>query len=213
MKKTVTQNKFYKTLTSRTSQEVIRKIKNITIGIAGCGGLGSNAAIALVRTGAMHLVIADFDRVELSNLNRQQYSLDDIGSFKVDALEKILISINPFAEIKKYNLKLNRKNIYSIFNNCKIIIEAFDRVTSKSMLIKSFSHPDFAGKYLIMGSGLSGFSPANRIRTKRIARNIFVCGDFYTEAGKSKSLMAPRVMITSGHQVNKALEIIAGLEI
>jgi sulfur carrier protein ThiS adenylyltransferase len=124
----------------------------------------------------------------------------------------MLKNINPFIKIEKHKIKLNLKNIYKVFERCKIVVEAFDTVTSKSMIIKAFSDPRFKEKYLIAGSGVAGYESANKIRTKRIAKNIFICGDNKTEPLKSNGIMAPRVMIAAGHQANKALQLIIKLK-
>jgi len=213
LKKGIDNTNFYASFTSKNAPIISEEIKRVTIGIAGCGGLGSNAAIALVRAGIRNIVIADFDKVEISNLNRQQYALKDAGNFKVDSLEKILKSINPFIKVEKYKIKLNKDNIYNVFEKCAIVIEAFDSIASKSMIIKVFSESRFKEKYLIGGSGVAGYSSANDIKTKKISNNIFICGDNKTKPLKSAGIMAPRVMIAAGHQANKALQIIAGLKI
>jgi sulfur carrier protein ThiS adenylyltransferase len=212
LKKEFNKNDFYSEFTLRNTSLINKKIKKVTIGIAGCGGLGSNAAIALVRAGIQNILIVDFDKVEITNLNRQQYSINDLGKFKVDSLGKMLKNINPFIKIEKHKIKLNEKNIYKVFERCKIVVEAFDTVTSKSMIIKAFSDPRFKEKYLIAGSGVAGYESANKIRTKRIAKNIFICGDNKTEPLKSNGIMAPRVMIAAGHQANKALQLIIKLK-
>ncbi len=212
LKKGIDKNDFNAKFTSKNSPLISENIKQITIGIAGCGGLGSNAAIALVRAGIQNIVIVDYDKVEISNLNRQQFILEDVGNFKVDSLEKYLKSINPFITVVKYKTKLSKNNIYKIFENSRIVIEAFDTVASKSMLIKAFSDPRFKEKYLITGSGLAGYKSANVIKTKKVSKNIFVCGDNKTIPETSNGIMAPRVMITAGHQANTALRIIAGLK-
>ena len=212
MKKGKIEQEFISEFTSKNSPKISQKIKTVTIGIAGCGGLGSNAAIALARTGIMNFVIVDYDKVEVSNLNRQQYSLNDVDKFKVDSLERILKSINPYIEIEKHRIKLNGINVYKVFEKCKIILEAFDTVSSKTMIIKAFANEKFKDRYLIAGSGVAGFDSANKIKTRKISQNIFVCGDNKTEPLESNGLMAPRVMITAGHQANAALRIIAKLE-
>lgn len=198
----------YEQLTERNSSFLKDKISKAVIGIAGCGGLGSNAAIALARTGIKKLIIADFDLVEPSNLNRQQFALKDLGRNKTDALEEIIRSFNPFIEIEKHTTKLNLKNIYAVFQECPIIIEAFDKVSEKSMIMKSFSDRRFTGKYLIVASGIAGFTSSNDIKTNKISGNIFICGDNSTDNIKENGLMLPRVMIAAGHQANLALELI-----
>lgn len=213
MKNKINKNNFYASFTSKNAPIISENIKRVTVGIAGCGGLGSNTAIALTRAGIRNIVIADYDKLEISNLNRQQYALKDVGNFKVDSLEKILKSINPFIKVEKYKIKLNKNNIYKVFEKCAIVVEAFDKVATKSMIIKAFSDPRFNEKYLIAGSGVAGYSSVNEIKTKKIAKNIFICGDYKTKPLKSTGIMAPRVMAAAGHQANKALQLIAGLKI
>lgn len=212
LKKGMIQKEFYSKFTSKNAPSISKNIEKVTIGIAGCGGLGSSAAIALVRSGIQNILIVDFDKVEISNLNRQQYSIKNIGKNKVDSLEIILKSINPFVNVEKHKIKLNEKNIYKVFEKCKIVIEAFDTVTSKSMIIKAFSDPRLKEKYLITGSGVAGYDSANKIRTKKISKNIFICGDNKTEPLKTNGIMAPRVLVTAGHQANKVLQLIAKMK-
>ncbi len=197
----------YEQLTARNSPSLKGKLEKAVIGIAGCGGLGSNVAIALARIGVGKLILVDFDVVEPTNLNRQQYFIDDIGKRKVDALEEKLKMINPFLQIEKHHEKLNRINIKIIFKEVHIILEAFDKVSEKAMLLKVFTGNLFKEKYLITASGLAGYSAANTIKTKKLSKNIFVCGDNKTDF-IVEGVMSPRVMIAAGHQANKAVEII-----
>ena len=199
----------YDKLTARNSAEIKDKIKQAVIGIAGCGGLGSNAAIALARIGVKKLVIADFDIVEHSNLNRQQFFFTDIGKNKTDALEAHIHKINPFVIIEKHLIKLTLKNIFDVFNECPIIIEAFDKVSEKSMIARAFGDRRFGDKYLITASGLAGYSSSNLIKTKRLSKNIFICGDYINEGNEKNGLMAPRVLIAAGHQANLAVDLIS----
>ena len=199
---------FYSQFTSKNSPIINLKVASFKIGIAGCGGLGSNAAIALARSGVLNFVIVDHDKIEISNLNRQHYFIEDVGKYKVDVLSKIIKSINPLIKIVTHKTKLNIENLKMIFHECQIVVEAFDTVEAKSMIIKIFSEmmPD---KYLVCASGLAGFGKSNKIKTKKLTRNIFICGDNLSEPGESTGLMAPRVLITAAHQANKVLEIIA----
>ena len=197
----------YDQLTSRNSSQLKGKLEKAVIGIAGCGGLGSNAAIALARIGIGKIILVDFDVVEPTNLNRQQYFIDDIGKWKVDALEEKLKMINPFLQIEKHYEKLNGINVKIIFKEVHVIIEAFDKVSEKAMLVKVFTGNLFKEKYLVTASGLAGYSSANTIKTKKLSKNIFVCGDNKTDF-LIEGVMAPRVMIAAGHQANKVVEII-----
>ena len=205
----VTDPGLYDKLTARNSAEIRDKIKQAVIGIAGCGGLGSNAAIALARIGVKKLVIADFDKVEHSNLNRQQFFVSDIGKNKTDALSSFIHNVNPFVNVEKHLIKLTLKNIFDIYNECPIIIEAFDKVSEKSMIVKAFGDKRFQNKYLVTASGLAGYSSSNLIKTKQLSRNIFLCGDNKNEGNEKNGLMAPRVIIAAGHQANLTVELIS----
>ncbi len=201
---------FYSKFTSKNSPSINKNIFRVKIGLAGCGGLGSNAAIALARSGVLNFVIVDNDKIEISNLNRQQYFIEDVGKYKVDVLSKIMKSINPLVKVETHKTKLNSKNLKKIFQDCQIIVEAFDTVESKAMIIKTFAE-NLKGKFLVCASGLAGYGKSNKIKTKKLAKNIFICGDNYTEPSESTGLMAPRVMVAAAHQANKVLEIIANL--
>lgn len=199
----------YDQMTDRNSADIKEKVKQAVIGIAGCGGLGSNAAIALARIGVKKLVIADFDKVEPSNLNRQQFFFSDLGKNKTDALASFIKSVTPFVIVEKHFTKLNPGNIFEVFKECLIIIEAFDKVSEKAMIVKVFGDKKFENKFLITASGLAGYYSSNLIKTKRLSRNIFLCGDNNNEGNKKNGLMAPRVIITAGHQANMAVNLIS----
>ena len=202
---------FYDQLTSRNSADIKEKIKHAVIGIAGCGGLGSNVAIALARIGVKKLVITDFDKVEPSNLNRQQFFISDIGKNKTDALASFIKKINPFVLVEKHLTKLSLKNIFEIYDECPIIIEAFDKVSEKSMIVEAFGDKRFRNKFLITASGLAGYASSNLIKTNRLSKNIFLCGDNKNEGNIKNGLMAPRVIIAAGHQANMAVSLIEKL--
>lgn len=200
---------FYDKITARNSADIREKIKQAVIGIAGCGGLGSNAAIALARIGVKKLVITDFDKVEPSNLNRQQFFISDIGKNKTDALATFIKNINPFVEVEKHVIKLSLKNIFNVYKDCPIIIEAFDKVSEKAMIVEAFCDKRFKNKFLITASGLAGYSSSNLIRTNKLSKNIFLCGDNKNEGNEKNGLMAPRVIIAAGHQANMAVNLIS----
>ncbi len=194
---------------ARHTPGVYERLKNSKVGIAGLGGLGSNVAIALARVGVGNLILADFDVVEPSNLNRQQYFIHQIGLFKTEALFDNLKKINPFINIITHNVKLTSKNIPDIFVDCHVIVEAFDRADMKTMLIHTVLEkmPDV---FVVAASGLAGYGPNNDIITRRIANKLFVVGDLVSEARPGNGLMAPRVGIAAHHQANQVLRIILG---
>ena len=198
-------------MASRHTPGVHARLKRAVVGIAGVGGLGSAVAVALSRVGIGRLVIADFDVVEPSNLNRQQYFIDQIGHYKVDALACNLRRINPYVTVEAYREYLDPENIPVIFSDCEIVVEAFDRADMKAMLVNSVL--EFMPQSIVVAaSGLAGFGPNNSITTRRISRHLYVSGDSVSEAAPGSGLMAPRVGIAAHHQANQVVRIILGEE-
>lgn len=196
---------------ARHTPGIHEKIKNSTVGIAGLGGLGSTVAVALTRVGIGKLILVDFDIVEPSNLNRQQYFYDQIGMPKVYALRETLLKINPYLTIEVHNEKIDRNNVERIFEDADVIVEAFDRAEEKAMLINAISEK-LPEKYIVAASGVAGYGDNNEIKTVRFSSKIFITGDQKTEARPGVGLMAPRVGIAAHHQANTVLRIILGEE-
>lgn len=198
-------------MAARHTPGVHARIKRSTVGIAGCGGLGSAVAIALARVGVGRLVLADFDVVEPSNLNRQQFFVDQIGLPKVDALKANLARINPYVKVAAYYGRLERNNIPQVFSMVDILVEAFDVAEQKAMLVETFrgTYPELP---LVAASGLAGHAAANTIVTSRAGRNFYLVGDGTTAAGPGQGLMAPRVGIAAHHQANAVLRLLLGEE-
>jgi sulfur carrier protein ThiS adenylyltransferase len=196
---------------ARHTPGIHQKIKKSIVGIAGLGGLGSAIAIALARIGVGRLILVDFDMVEPSNLNRQQYFVHQIGMPKVEALQKKIAIINPYVKIQTYQEKLDRNNVERIFKEAEVVVEAFDRAEEKAMLINAISEkmPD---KYIVAASGVAGYGDNNEIKTVRFSSKIFIVGDQKTAAQPGIGLMAPRVGIAAHHQANTVLRILLGEE-
>jgi sulfur carrier protein ThiS adenylyltransferase len=196
---------------ARHTPGIHQKIKKSIVGIAGLGGLGSNIAIALARIGVGALILVDFDVVEPSNLNRQQYFIHQIGMPKVEALQENLSKINPYVRVWLYNEKLDRNNVERIFKEADVVVEAFDRADEKAMLINAVSEkmPD---KYIVAASGVAGYGDSNEIKTIRFSSRIFIVGDQETAAQTGIGLMAPRVGVVAHHQANIVLRILLGEE-
>lgn len=194
-----------KILFSRNTLGSYEKLSKSTVGIAGAGGLGSNVAHLLVRSGVGRLIIDDPDRIELSNLARQLYFIDQIGKMKVDTLKEDLKNINPFIKIETYKVKLNESNISTVFIGVDLLIEALDLRDAKQMLIDGFSKfmPETP---IIMASGLGGYGNNNEIKTQRVDKYIWVIGDLKT--GTEHGLMAPRVSLVASAQANLAIELL-----
>ena len=196
-------------LTARHSPGVHQRIKQATVGIAGLGGLGSPVAVALTRSGIGRLILVDFDVVEPSNLNRQQYFVDQLGLPKAIALKETLGRINPYVAIEAHTLRLTPANIPTLFGEVDVLVEAFDRADQKAMLVECFLS-QCPGKPLVAGSGLAGFGPANSILTRRVASNLYLVGDGETSAAPGTGLMAPRVGVAAHHQANAVLRLLLG---
>lgn len=198
-------------MTSRHTPGVHERVKKAKVGIAGAGGLGSSIAVALARIGVGKLIVADFDLVEPSNLNRQQYFVDQIGIPKVEALKENLARINPYIDIVTHTIRLTAENIPRIFEEVDILVEAFDAPDQKAMLVESFLSR-VQGKPLVAASGMAGFCSSNSITTRRAANNFYLVGDGETAARPGEGLMSPRVGIAAHHQANAVLRLIMGEE-
>jgi len=189
-----------------TFEEIKSELKNYTVGIAGAGGLGSNCAVALARTGIGRLIICDFDIVTETNLNRQYYFKNQVGIKKVTALKENIQKINPGTEVIINDIKLNESNLVSIFKNCDVIVEAFDLAEMKKMLIETcIEH--MPNKPLVIGSGMAGFGNSNSIKTIKNG-NIYICGDEMSEVSEDNPPLAPRVGMVANMQANTVLEIL-----
>jgi len=184
----------------------LEKLKGTCIGIAGCGGLGSNCAMALARAGVGTLVIADFDTVTLENLDRQYYFREQVGQKKVLALQENIKKVNPDIAVQAHDVRLGPDEVVDIFKNCQVIIEAFDRADMKLMIIEIVTEC-FPDKFIIAGSGLAGYGENNALRTRRLG-NLFICGDETSEVSPELPPLAPRVGVVAALQANQALEII-----
>jgi len=196
---------------ARHTPGVHRKIKNSCVGIAGVGGLGSNIAIALARVGVGQLILADFDLVEPSNLNRQQYFIDQIGLPKVVALQENLQRINPGVRVQAHQLRVTAENLSELFGRVDVMVEAFDAAEQKALLTSHFLQR-FPQIPLVAASGMAGYEPSNNIQTRRAAGRLYLCGDGATGAEPGRGLMAPRVGIAAHHQANAVLRLLLGEE-
>ena len=209
--KKLNEKEFLEKLTEKNSKEITSGLRKSIIGIAGCGGLGSNVAAALTRIGIKRLILADFDKVVISNLNRQFYFAEDAGKFKVDALAENLLKINPYIELEKKCEKITKTNFAEIFFNADIIVEGFDGADEKAMIINAFMESkEFVSKFMICASGIAGFDSSNSIKTIKFNDRIYISGDFESSS-ENKGVMAPRVWIAAAHQANMIVRIIAGL--
>lgn len=196
-------------LVARHGPGVHEQLKRGVVGIAGCGGLGSTVAIALARSGVGRLILVDFDLVEPSNLNRQQYFVDQIGLPKVDALAANLARINPYVDLEKHRQRLTRSEVVSVFGECSVVAECFDDPAAKAELSAAMRRM-LPKVPLVAVSGIAGYGPASAISSRRTLGNQFLIGDRVTAAQPGRGLLAPRVTVAAGHQANLVLRLLLG---
>ena len=185
-------------------------LEGAKIGIAGAGGLGSNCAMHLVRAGVKRLVIADFDVVNESNLNRQFFFRDQLGMKKVEALKANLLRINPEAEIEIADVRLDAASSCTLFADCAIVVEAFDVVDAKVMLLGAFVG---SGKKVVTASGLAGWGRSNAIRLRTMGRDVVAIGDGETGVAVDAAPVSPRVGIAAAMEANAVVALLLGKEL
>ena len=196
-------------LSMRHTKEVFEKLKNARVAVAGLGGLGSNIALMLARAGVGTLHLIDFDEVDLSNLNRQQYFISHLGMYKTDAIKEEISRINPYINVITDCVKVTDDNIDSLFKDDSVICEAFDNPDCKAMLVNHILETR-KDAYIVAASGMSGIEKSNTIITRKITDRFYLCGDETSRAVKGNGLMSPRVTICAAHQANAILRIILG---
>ncbi len=192
---------------ARFPTEMKDKLRNAFVAIAGLGGLGSNLAVMLARSGVGHIGMVDFDVVDVTNLNRQVYGIPHVGKYKTEALKEILDQINPYLDYQFRREKVTKENIRELFTGYPIVCEAFDQADQKAMLVQELL-TGFPDTIVISGNGMAGFGDANDIRTRKMMRRLYVCGDEKTDIADGVGLMSPRVTLCAAHQANKVLQII-----
>lgn len=205
----MTREEYFNALTERHGKEAQEKFSNAAVGIAGLGGLGSNIAFFLARLGIGKLVLADFDRVDVTNLNRQQYRVADLGRYKAEALKEQLLGINPYCVYEIHSVKLTEENIPEIFSECDIICEAFDKADQKAMITETVLS-DMKNVILVSGSGMAGTDSANKITTRKVMSRFYLCGDEKSDIADGRGLMAPRVAVCAAHQATAVMKLILG---
>lgn len=196
-------------LEARHGKDLQQKFTNSTVAICGLGGLGSNIAVSLARAGIGKLILVDFDKVDISNLHRQQYKADQIGRFKTEALAENLREIAPYIEVETHAVCVTEDNFEALLSEADLICEAFDRAEAKAMLAGGVLEK-LHTKYLIAASGMAGLGSANSIQTRRITNRFYLCGDGISDVADDIGLVAPRVMLCAAHQAHMVLRILSG---
>lgn len=206
---TPTAEEWAQALIERHTRPVYEKLHAARVAIAGLGGLGSNIAVSLTRAGVGELLLVDFDCVDISNLNRQQYEAADLGRPKTEALREKLLRITPHVSIRTHTTRVTAANAAEIFGGYGIVCEAFDRAEAKAMLINTLLG-QCPGTTIISGSGMAGTLSANSIQTRRVFGRLYLCGDGVTDVADAEGLLAPRVAVCANHEAHMALRLILG---
>jgi len=196
---------------ARFPEEMQTKLRNARVAVAGLGGLGSNIAVMLARSGIGELLLVDFDTVDVTNLNRQMYLIPQLGKPKAEALPEILYQINPYLTYRSVCIKVTPDNVKELFSEYPIVCEAFDKPDQKAMLVRELLM-QCPKTTVVSGNGMAGYADANEIRTCQVMKRLYVCGDQSTDVGNGIGLIAPRVAVCAAHEANKVLQLIIQTE-
>ena len=203
-----TKEEWNKALEERHGKELQQAFSSATVAICGLGGLGSNIAIALARAGLGKLILIDFDRVDITNLHRQQYKASQIGLYKTEALAENLKEIAPYISLELHTERITEENAKAILSDADILCEAFDSAEAKAMLTEIVL-TEMRDKYLVAASGMAGLYDANRIKTRKVTSKFYLCGDGESDVSEGMGLVSSRVMICAAHQAHTVLRILA----
>lgn len=203
----MTREEWITTLESRHGKKLQEKFSAASVAICGLGGLGSNAAISLAKSGVGKLRLIDFDKVDIANLNRQQYAVSQLGMFKTEAMKQTIAKIAPYCNVIIDTIRMSRENL-PLIADCDIVCECFDNAECKAMLVNETSE-NYPEKYIVAASGMSGLHTGNTILTRKLGKKLYICGDGASDVETDVTLFAPRVMLCAAHQANTVLRIIA----
>lgn len=204
----MTKEEWYNALAIRHGTDLQQKFSSASVALCGLGGLGSNVAVSLARAGVGTLRLIDFDKVDISNLHRQQYTVSQLGMYKTEAMRQTISAISPYCNVMTHTVRLT-ENTLSLLSDCEIICECFDNAVCKAMLVNGISE-HYPEKYIVSASGMSGLHSSNAILTKKLGKRLYICGDGTSDVNTDGTLFAPRVMLCAAHQANAVLRIIAG---
>ena len=197
-----------KALEERQGKGLQDQFSRATVAICGLGGLGSNIAIALARAGVGQLILIDFDRVEITNLHRQQYKAVQVGREKTDALAENIREIAPYIHLQIHTAEITPENGARLLAGADVVCEAFDRAEAKAMLANTVltALPE---AFLVASSGMAGLGSANLIKTRQVGRRFYLCGDEISDVAGGIGLVSSRVMLCAAHQAHMVLRILA----
>lgn len=202
-----TREEMEKALRERHGRHIQERFLAAVVAICGLGGLGSNIALALARAGIGRLILIDHDRVDISNLHRQQYKAAQVGRYKTEALSENINEIAPYVKLETHTVRITTENAAALLTGVRIVCEAFDRAESKAMLadVVLGTMPE---KYLVAASGMAGLGRSDLIRTRKVTERFYLCGDGESDAA-DEGMFASRVMLCAAHQAHAVLRILA----
>lgn len=206
------EEKLYESLCLRHGKERQEKFSRANVIIFGLGGLGSHIAVILARAGVGylgHIHLVDCDKVELTNIHRQNYDLADIGVYKPDALKQHLLTVNPYLDVQTTRKRVTEKDIATLIAGKDVVIEAFDGAETKSMLTDAFFTHKKGNQCLFAASGMAGFGNGNSIQTRKINESFYITGDEKSDLKREKTLYASRVSICAAAQAHAVLQYIS----
>jgi sulfur carrier protein ThiS adenylyltransferase len=189
-------------IAAHIGEENLARLQRAKIGIAGCGGLGSNCAMHLVRSGFTRFVLVDFDRVEFSNLNRQAFFSVQVGEFKAEALAANMRAVNPELELEIYVERVDVARVKRLFGECDAVVEAFDRAVAKKRLVEALLP---LKRLLVSASGIGGCGDGDALVTRKVRDNFYLIGDGATECNLDTPPLSPRVGIAAAKQADVIL--------
>ncbi len=204
-----TREEWEQALIDRHGEENQKQFSKAVVAVCGLGGLGSNISIMLARAGVGKLILIDFDKVDITNLHRQQYKADQIGLDKTEAMKANLMEIAPYTEYETHTVRITEENAEELLSEADVICEAFDKPDAKAMLV-NFVLEHFPDKYLKAGSGMAGFGPANQIKTRRLTEHFYLCGDRTSDVNDGIGLVSSRVAACAAHEAHAVLRLLAG---
>ncbi len=181
-----------------------------SVAIVGCGGLGSNVAAMLLRSGVRTLILIDFDVVEQSNLNRQLFFRDQIGRPKTEALAETLRRIDPGARLTLVQERVTAETLVEFVTGADVIVEAVDRAETKAMVLDTCLD-GLPGTPIVTASGLAGYGSANEILTDELADGLYLVGDLASDVSAGLPLLASRVMVAAAHEAHEVIRLLLGV--
>lgn len=193
-------------MSKSVKKQISEYLGRFTVGIAGCGGLGSNAAMALARVGVGKLLLADFAIITPECLDRQYFFAEQVGNLKIHGLRDNILKVNSHINVKTFDIRLCTSDVIDLFSHCDVVIEAFDKAEMKQMIIETMllNLPEIP---LVVGVGFAGWASHEDILCRR-SGNLIICGDEVSALSDILPVMAPRVAMVANMQANEVIKIL-----